>query len=282
MQKPVLFVQDTVHLAVKLKSRLLNLNVTLKMGPNCEAEAYHLVTLRTKVGKEEHFLRERDINHKDGQNFDAVMHIINAAHLLDRITGAAATKCYIELIQNITDSYLDKSLDPIARVEKIWYANFFIRYWRQWILLHPQFTLRSNFITHNCYMCVELNAHAMIVYIMLIRDHFHSNWNCFVPWVLGSQTCEKTFRTVRSMSTAFSSTINFSILGLLHRLHRINIQLTLQATLKEIVFPSLDWHCAKEGKNLVSNKPLSAIRDADIANAIDHAKTKARNTLEIH
>jgi len=32
------------------------------------------------------------INHKDQQNFDAVVHIINAAPLLDRINGAAATK----------------------------------------------------------------------------------------------------------------------------------------------------------------------------------------------
>ena len=86
---------------------------------------------------------------------------------------------------------------------------------------------------------------------------------------------------MRSRSTVFSSVINFSIFGLLCRLHRINIQLTLQATLKEVVFPSLDQHCAKERKNHTSNKPLSAIRDADIANAIDHAKTKARNTLEM-
>jgi len=43
---------------------------------------------------------KRFINHKDRQNFDAVVHIINAAPLLDRINGAAATKCYIELIQN--------------------------------------------------------------------------------------------------------------------------------------------------------------------------------------
>jgi len=63
--KTVLFVQDTVHLAVKLKSRLLNPNVALKMGPTCEAGVYHLATLHTKFGKEEHFLRERDINHKD-------------------------------------------------------------------------------------------------------------------------------------------------------------------------------------------------------------------------
>jgi len=37
-----MFVQDTIHLAVKLKSRLLIPNVVLKMGPTCEAGAYHL------------------------------------------------------------------------------------------------------------------------------------------------------------------------------------------------------------------------------------------------
>jgi len=44
---------------------------------------------------------------------------------------------------------------------------------------------------------------------------------------------------------------------------------------------SLNRHYTKEGKNLASNKPLSAIQDADITAAIDHAKAKARNTLEL-
>ena len=74
------------------------------MGPTFEAGTYHLEMLRAKFGKEQHFLRQRDVNHKDRQNFDAVLHIINAAHLLDEITGATATKCYIEIIQNVTDS----------------------------------------------------------------------------------------------------------------------------------------------------------------------------------
>jgi len=56
------------------------------------------------------------------------VHIINAAPLLDRINGAAATKCYIE---NITDSSLDKSLDPIVRMEKKIGMRFFIHYWWQ-------------------------------------------------------------------------------------------------------------------------------------------------------
>ena len=41
----VSYVQDVVHIAVKMKARLLNPSVKLKMGPNFEAGAYHLQQL---------------------------------------------------------------------------------------------------------------------------------------------------------------------------------------------------------------------------------------------
>jgi len=47
-----------VHLAVKLKACLLTLNVALKLGLKFEAGGYHIKMLRTKLGKEEHFLRQ--------------------------------------------------------------------------------------------------------------------------------------------------------------------------------------------------------------------------------
>ena len=110
------YVQDVVHIAVKFKARLLNPAVKLKMGPSLEAGAYHLEQLRAKYGKEQHFLLEKDLNHHDRQNFDAVLHIINACPLLKDIPGAYATKCFIEIIQSVVDSYLDKSLDVICRI----------------------------------------------------------------------------------------------------------------------------------------------------------------------
>ena len=125
----VSYVQDVVHIAVKMKARLLNPSVKLKMGPNFEAVAYHLQQLYIKFGKEQHFLREKDLNQKDRQNFDAVQHIMNACHLLQQIPGSLGTKCYVEIIKNVVDSYLDKSLDTVSRLEKIWYATFFVRYW---------------------------------------------------------------------------------------------------------------------------------------------------------
>jgi len=275
------YVQDVVHIAVKFKARLLNPRVNLKLGPLFEAGAYHLEQLRSKYGKEDHFLRDKDLNHLDRQNYDAVLHIINACPLLVNIPGACATKYYIEIIQNVVDSYEDKSLNCIDRIEKIWYANFFLRYWRKWIVLHHSYTLKSNFITQNCYMCVELNAHALVIYVLTIRDHFQGEGRNFLPWMLGSQTCEKTFRTVRSMSSVFSTVLNFSILGLLRRLHCISIQLTLQADLQDTVkFPSVEKHRNKEGKNELFLSSLRDIGDDEISEAVDRAKAKARNTVQ--
>lgn len=275
------YVQDVVHIAVKLKSRLLNPSVKLKLGPNFEAGAYHLQQLCVKVGKEQHFLRAKDLNHKDRQNFDAVQHIINACPLLQQIPGSFGTKCYVEIIKNVVDSYLDKSLNVVSRLEKIWHATFFVRYWRKWILLNPMCTIKGNFISHNCYMCIELNAHALITYVLSIRDHFQGDFTNFLPWLLGSQTCERTFRTLRSMSSTFSTVLNFSILGMLRRLHRLNIQLTLQSSSQGLIkFPNVERHRNKEGKNKLPKEALSTIKDEDITEAIQKAKTKARSTLE--
>ena len=146
-------------------------------------------------------------------------------------------------------SYLDKSVDPLTRIEKIWYAAFFLRYWRQWIILSPQYTLKNNFVTNNAYMCVELNAHALISFVMTIRDNFN-DYN-FLPWWLGSQSCEKAFQAARSMTSTFSTIINFGMLGLLRRLHRLQIQANLQAEsyklnlLRLVYFLELEDICPK-------------------------------------
>ena len=58
-------------------------------------------------------------------------------------------------------------------------------------------------------------------------------------WILGSQSCEEAFRSVRSMTGVFSTVINFGMLGLLRRLHRLDIQSRLQAEFEGtgIIFP---------------------------------------------
>ena len=79
-------------------------------------------------------------------------------------------------------------------------------------------------------MCIELNAHALITFLITLRDTPSAD-KCFMPWFLGSQSCEKIFRAARSMSSTFSTMINFGMLGFLRRLHRMQIQIGLEAGL---------------------------------------------------
>lgn len=108
----VSYVQDVVHVGVKLKSRLLKPSILLPMGPQFYASGTHLQMVRMEYGKDEHNLRERDVNHKDKQNFVAVLHIMNSCHLLKTIPEAKGTSVYVEMMKCIVDSYLDKSLSP--------------------------------------------------------------------------------------------------------------------------------------------------------------------------
>ena len=71
-----------------------------------------------------------------------------------------ATFVYVEMMKFTVDSYLDKSLSPLERIEKAWYANSFARYLKEWISLSDQYILKQNFLTSNAYLYIEFNAHS--------------------------------------------------------------------------------------------------------------------------
>lgn len=208
-----------------------------------------------------------------------MVNIVKAASILDKIPDSR-TKCYLEVIQCVVDSYLDKSLSPLERISKIWYAAFSLQLWQQWLLLNCNYTLKNNFITGNAFKYIELNAHAMIVLLITLRDHFRSNYACFIQWLLGFQSCERTFRNARSMSSVFSTVINFSMLSLVRRLHRLQIQCTLQANSEEtssIVFPRVQF---KQGKNIPVSYPLNEYSNECILETAQKAYEDAKAAME--
>ena len=57
--------------------------------------------------------------------------------------------------------------------------------WRSWIEEEEGYSLLPNFMTANCYACIELNAHA--------AEH-----HLFLTWLMSSQPCECCFKILRS------------------------------------------------------------------------------------
>ena len=60
--------QDVVHLAVKLKARLLSPSVVLPFG-GFLAGAHHLQLVQKSYGKDLHGMQAKDLDHKDCQNY---------------------------------------------------------------------------------------------------------------------------------------------------------------------------------------------------------------------
>ena len=128
---------------------------------------------------------------------------------------------------------------------------------------------------------MELNAHSLITFLITLRDHFPVNNECFMPWLLGSQCCERTFCSVRSMSSTYATMINFGMLGLLRRLHRLQIQFSLECeTNSGIVFPRVLKHQAKGGENPYNNCCLLDITNEKILATVESARTDAKASIE--
>ena len=126
---------------------------------------------------------------------------------------------------------------------------------------------------------MELNAHSLIAFLIILRNSNQST--AFMQWLLGSQSCEKVFRTARSMTSTFSTVINFSILGLLRRLHRMEIQLKLESEDENgIIYPRVEEHRKKDGHSKQWEYNLTQITDKQINEAVEKGKTKAKAAIE--
>ena len=135
VEEAVCFVQDTVHLGVKLKARLLTLSQVLPMA-KYSALASHLHLLQAMYRKNQHNLCLKDLDHQDRQNFEAVNRIINPnlLALLDSILDSQGTRFYFQIMKSIVENYLDHQSSPLCGIEETWFALSFAKHWRQWIV----------------------------------------------------------------------------------------------------------------------------------------------------
>lgn len=216
-------VQDTVHIGTKFRTRLLNEKQLIVMGDHMVHPEHLRILIRT-VEKDQHLLVSSDISASDKMNFKSVRKItdLRVTENLDKhVPKSNATAKFLELMRLSIDSFLDKEITPLQRIYKLWYAVFFLRLWKIHLIHSEEYSLK-NFITYNLYACIELNAHTLVALLIHFRERDDSK--SFIPWVFSSQSCESFFRCMRSMTSTFSTVVNFNVLEILHRLRRIDIQ----------------------------------------------------------
>ena len=104
------------------------------------------------------------------------------------------------------------------------------------MLCDDTYSLGVNFVTLNAYLCCEINAHGLTNLLIKLknRPELFNLWRC------SSQPCEAFFRALRSLSSIFSTQVNFTMKDLfVSRCQQVDsmIRLTAQGMKDGIVYP---------------------------------------------
>ena len=205
--------QDTIHLLAKLRTRLLAPSNLIAIGDEVACRA-HFVQVLKEFPKSEHGLSQQMLENKDKQNYSSIEILLSedVQKCLEKVERSEGTLVYLCLMRNIRDAFFDKSISPLQRISLMWQTIYFLRIWRVWLNKNG-YSESDHFITQNAYVCTEINGH-LLVNILFNVINGNLPKESLRLWTYGSQACEQSFRLLRSMTSTFSTIINFSMKGM--------------------------------------------------------------------
>ena len=238
LKSNALSAQGIIHLLAKLRTRLIIPSNIISIGTEVACRG-HLTEVLKKFPKERHGLTHRAIDDKDKQNYTSIGLLVkpcveSCLKELDTTVKTYGTVVYLTFMRDIRDSFFDKSLSPLRRIYLIWKPVYFARIWRSWLAIN-NLVESDRFITNNAYLCLELNAHMVLnlVYNVISSQYPQDTLRL---WMTGSQSCEQLFRILRSMTPTFSTMVNFTMKGILDKVHKLQFLATSESD-ETIAFP---------------------------------------------
>lgn len=266
------FIQDSIHIATKLRNLILKTlkNIRkLPFGPKSYIQIQHLTRILQQCPKDLHRLTETVLNPIDRMNFESVLRICDdmvLRLLASDVPDSGATIQFLRMIRDIIESFTDIHLTPLQRIYKIWCSVFVLRIWRNYIESSKRLTLEKNFLSNNCYTCIEINAHSLVLIMLNLQRNGQSH--LFIPNLFESQACESIFRQIRSLVSVFCTVTNGSVRDIIDRINRIELQSEIIVS-SEFKFPRLK-------KEYVSDEILHELPSKEqIISQIEHAKDDA-------
>lgn len=288
----VLCFQDFIHILTKLRNRMLRASAILPFGNGVVSKTFLQCLLRT-ISKDKHGLTNTDIEPQDRQNMKSASKICEERTqncLKQYIPGSQSTVLYLKVMRAVTSSMLDTNMEVDDRISDMWYGVFVLRIWRSWLSKYAKpkktqkkvsnsatntlevtpiyYSLQENFISSNAYTCIEINAHSLVQLIVKLREM--NRPDIFLPYLMGSQSCESTFRILRGMTSTQSTVVNFTMLEMINRSKKVQLQSDIVSTAPEnIKFPRI------QVKKIKSNIPHTFPTNNEMILLIEKARKRA-------
>lgn len=269
---PPFYTQDYYHELTKLRNLFLKSIDQSDLFPfgNYFVKVQHLQEIMVRAGKDKHNLTPSCLNPLDRQNVDSAKRICDSKViklLKQMVNGSEGTAEFLQIMSDVYLSFEDEKLEPLERVRRLWRSLFLVRIWRNFILNSPGLTLKQNFMSANCFSCIEQNAHSMVFIMRYLRNEQLTH--LFFPPMYSSQPCESFYRQLRSLTTVSSTVVNFDTKGVLDRISRIHL-------MNEISNDNDSGFTYPKSLSTFKQPDLSSVpSDKDIINTIKESKEEA-------
>lgn len=293
------FTQDLTHIITKLRNRLLLFSRMFPLGPSIISKS-HLQYLIDNVSKDKHLLVHSDLDSSDRQNFLSAEKICSdkvVQCLVDHVPGSEGTVLYLKAMNRMLNSFMNVKITSSERISLLWSSVFFFRAWRSWINACEEkitiegksknyYNLKDNFISVNCYTCIELDAHALVKKVMAEESDSDSDSegsysnHSFIPNLYSSQPCESVFRQMRSITSTYSTVVSCNMLEMIFRMKKIQLQNDIISDSKEeIKFPRFEKKSTK-ASHLSDCHRMKNLKRASIILIIENARDTVISELE--
>lgn len=114
----------------------------------------------------------------------------------------------------------------------------------------------------------EINTESTELLKLVIKCRNKNQPELFLPFLLGSQGCESTFRQIRSLSSTFLTSVNCSLYDMLQRLRRMLFLNDMTVNCDTLKFPRIE-------KAESNNVPVVLPTDKEIIDTIENARQEA-------
>lgn len=265
-----IFFQDISHIISKLRTRLLETSVPMRVG-NFKIS---LATLKCILSDEPSigcFIKKTDICSDDKMDVDAGKRICSK-EVINRVTEPGL-KFLLQLMNDLVDAFENVELSASEKIKKIWIVCLSLRGWRQHIKKDQKRKMKE-FIALPTYIAIEINAHHLINFYRHLRETQRLELFKYLH-LLSSQICEDFFRKLRSMNTFHWTCINMSMLDVCYKIKRINAIYELEKNLENEIL------LARYDKKPILNNNVEYLDDNDIKNILIEAKEEATTRLAL-
>lgn len=141
---------------------------------------------------------------------------------------------------------------------------------KRYIVRTKGFTLKENFLSANCYTCIEINAHSLV--LLVLNLHNSNEPDKFMPYLIDSQPCESHFRQICSFSSTYSTVVVCSIKDMLCRISKIQLQNDIMNQYSaEFTFPRFQKEINPSETHLPSTDEIFSCIEKVKESAIDDA-----------